>query len=32
VDDAARRKVALFRLSMLEPLIGARLEHGERHG
>lgn len=30
VDDDARQKVALFRLSVLGPLISSRLEHGDR--
>jgi putative transposase len=30
VDDDARQKVALWRLSVLGPLISARLEHGDR--
>lgn len=32
MDDDARQKVALFRLSVLGPLISARLEHGDRRG
>jgi transposase InsO family protein len=30
VDDDARQKIALWRLSVLGPLISARLEHGDR--
>jgi transposase InsO family protein len=30
MDDAARKKMALWRLGVLGPLISARLEHGDR--
>ena len=29
MDEKARQKVALFRIAVLGPLVGARLEHGE---
>ena len=29
MDEKARQQVALFRISVLGPLVGARLEHGE---
>lgn len=29
MDDKARQQLALFRISVLGPLVGARLEHGE---
>ncbi len=32
MDDEVRRAIALWRLSVLGPLISARLEHGDRRG
>jgi transposase InsO family protein len=32
MDDEARKRVALWRLGVLGPLISARLEHGDRQG
>ena len=29
MDEKARQQLALFRISVLGPLVGARLEHGE---
>lgn len=29
MDETARQKLALFRIAVLGPLVGARLEHGE---
>lgn len=29
MDDKARQQLALFRIAVLGPLVGARLEHGE---
>jgi hypothetical protein len=29
MDEKARQKLALFRIAVLGPLVGARLEHGE---
>jgi putative transposase len=30
MDDDAKRAIALFRLGVLDPLVSARLEHGDR--